>query len=63
MTDTLAKTLARTQADVVTHCTSSYFDRFEPQIIEILGAGLDIVSTAEELSFPWLAPRRKRRTH
>ena len=25
------------------------------QIVEILAAGLDVVSTAEELSFPWLA--------
>ncbi len=62
VTDTLAKTLERTQADVVTHCTSSYFERFEPQIIEILGAGLDIVSTAEELSFPWLAHAQEART-
>ena len=47
--------LARTEADVVIHTTSSYFDLFKDQIIEILGAGLDVVSTAEELSFPWLA--------
>ena len=47
--------LARTEADVVLHTTSSYFDLFKPQILEILEAGLDIVSTAEELSFPWLA--------
>ncbi len=51
----LAQVLARTQADVVLHTTSSYFDLFKPQIIEILEAGLDVVSTAEELSFPWLA--------
>jgi len=51
----LAQVLARTEADVVLHTTSSYFDLFKPQIIEILEAGLDIVSTAEELSFPWLA--------
>ena len=42
-------------ADVVLHTTSSYFDQFRDQVIEILEAGLDIVSTAEELSFPWLA--------
>ena len=42
-------------ADVVLHTTSSYFDQFKGQVIEILEAGLDIVSTAEELSFPWLA--------
>lgn len=51
----LAQALARTGADVVLHTTSSYFDLFKNQIIEILEAELDIVSTAEELSFPWLA--------
>jgi 4-hydroxy-tetrahydrodipicolinate reductase len=42
-------------ADVVMHTTSSYFDLFKDQVLEILDAGLDIVSTAEELSFPWLS--------
>jgi 4-hydroxy-tetrahydrodipicolinate reductase len=42
-------------ADVVMHTTSSYFDLFHDQVVEILEAGFDIVSTAEELSFPWLA--------
>ncbi|MFZ5917706.1 MAG: dihydrodipicolinate reductase [Chloroflexota bacterium] len=55
VTQTLAETLARTQADVVLHTTSSYFDLFKSQIFEILAAGLDVVSTAEELSYPWLA--------
>ena len=40
-------------ADVVVHTTSSYFDLFMDQVLEILGAGFDIVSTSEELSFPW----------
>jgi hypothetical protein len=51
----LAQVLARTEADVAIHTTSSYFDLFKGQIVEILEAGLDVVSTAEELSFPWLA--------
>ena len=55
VTKTLAETLARTEADVALHTTSSYFDQFKAQILEILDAGLDIVSTAEELSFPNLA--------
>jgi len=55
VTRKLAQVLEKTEADVVLHTTSSYFDLFKPQIIEILEAGLDIVSTAEELSFPWLA--------
>ncbi len=51
----LAEALDRSPAEVVIHTTSSYFDLFRDQILEILAAGLDIVSTAEELSFPWLA--------
>jgi len=43
------------RSGVVLHTTSSYFDQFKSQVIEILEAGLDVVSTAEELSFPWLA--------
>jgi hypothetical protein len=50
---TLELALARAGADVVIHTTSSYFDLFKGQILEILAAGLDVVSTAEELSFPW----------
>ncbi len=57
----VAEKLAQVQADadVVLHTTSSYFDLFRDQVIEILEAGLDIVSTAEELSFPWLAHPRE----
>jgi 4-hydroxy-tetrahydrodipicolinate reductase len=53
--ENLAQALASAEADVVLHTTSSYFDLFQEQVIEILEAGLDVVSTAEELSFPWLA--------
>ncbi|MBW2630168.1 MAG: dihydrodipicolinate reductase [Deltaproteobacteria bacterium] len=51
----LSLVLERTGADVALHTTGSFFDLFESQIVEILEAGLDIVSTSEELSFPWLA--------
>jgi 4-hydroxy-tetrahydrodipicolinate reductase len=51
----LADVLTKTSADLALHTTNSYFDLFKPQIIEILEAGLDIVSTSEELSFPCLA--------
>ena len=53
--ESLKKALAQAKADLVVHTTSSHFSAFLPQIIEILKAGLDVVSTAEELSFPWLA--------
>jgi 4-hydroxy-tetrahydrodipicolinate reductase len=51
----LQEVLARNRADVVLHTTNSYFELFKPQIIEILEAGLDVVSTSEELSFPWVS--------
>jgi len=41
-------------ADVVVHTTNSYFDLFADQVLEILAAGFDVVSTSEELSFPWI---------
>jgi len=53
--ETLGQLLARTKADVALHTTRSHFDLFQDQILEILQAGLDVVSTSEELSFPWLA--------
>jgi len=61
VTATLTEALAHTDADVALHATGSYFDRFKPQILELLDAGLDVVSTAEELSFPWLAHPDKAR--
>ncbi|MGD8966437.1 MAG: dihydrodipicolinate reductase [Anaerolineae bacterium] len=51
----LKQVLEHTQADVVLHTTSSTVRLIKPQIVEILEMGLDVVSTAEELSFPWLA--------
>jgi hypothetical protein len=52
--DKLSGVLEKMKADVVLHTTNSYFDLFMPEILGILEAGLDIVSTSEELSFPWL---------
>ncbi len=55
VSENLVQAMASTEADVVLHTTSSYFDLFKAQVVEVLEAGLDVVSTAEELSFPWLA--------
>lgn len=41
------------EADIIAHSTSSFFSIFKAQILEILESGFDIVSTSEELSFPW----------
>lgn len=49
----LAAVLSRGEADVVTHCTSSSLASIVPQLTAILEAGLPVVSTTEELSFPW----------
>ena len=51
----LAEALERAPAEVALHTTNSYFDLFKDQVIELLDAGLDVVSTSEELSFPWPA--------
>ncbi|GMR09508.1 MAG: oxidoreductase [Anaerolineae bacterium] len=47
------------EADIVVHTTSSFFPEFKPQILEILDAGYDVVSTSEELSFPWMTHREE----
>ncbi|HXM56820.1 MAG TPA: dihydrodipicolinate reductase [Candidatus Dormibacteraeota bacterium] len=44
-----------TGARVALHCTGSSLDRVAPQLVELAGAGLHVVSTTEELSFPWEA--------
>jgi 4-hydroxy-tetrahydrodipicolinate reductase len=42
-------------AAVALHCTGSSLDRVAPQIVELAQSGLDVVSTTEELSYPWEA--------
>jgi 4-hydroxy-tetrahydrodipicolinate reductase len=49
----LSDALAGAEADVALHTAGSYFDLFYDQIIELVDASLDVVSTAEELSYPW----------
>ncbi len=49
----LGAVLGRGEADVVTHCTSSSLASIVPQLQAILEAGLPVVSTTEELSYPW----------
>jgi 4-hydroxy-tetrahydrodipicolinate reductase len=39
--------------DVVVHCTGSHLDDVEPQILDALRHGAAVVSTCEELSYPW----------
>jgi 4-hydroxy-tetrahydrodipicolinate reductase len=39
--------------EVVTHATSSYMTTIYPQLVEILDSGASVVSTAEELTYPF----------
>lgn len=41
------------EADVVLHTTSSSLERVMPQLLECVGAGASVVSTCEELAYPW----------
>ena len=41
------------KASVAVLTTVSSLKRLEPQVVELARAGLHIVSTCEELSFPW----------
>ncbi|RMF93838.1 MAG: dihydrodipicolinate reductase [Nitrospinota bacterium] len=45
---------AQVKADVVLHTTASFLPRVYPQLIEILQAGMHVISTTEELAFPSL---------
>jgi hypothetical protein len=40
-------------ADIVLHATSSFLSIAEAQLLEISEHGLDVVSTNEELAYPW----------
>jgi 4-hydroxy-tetrahydrodipicolinate reductase len=57
ITDDLDGLFAKTNADVVFHQTSSSLKRVAPELIKILGFGVNIVSTTEELAFPFATQR------
>ncbi len=42
------------QGGVVLHATGSHFQEVLPQLTEVVRAGLSVVSTCEELAWPWL---------
>jgi 4-hydroxy-tetrahydrodipicolinate reductase len=48
-----AQTLAETKPDVVLHTTSSFLEGVREQLIGCLRAGAHVVSSTEELSFPF----------
>lgn len=58
VTDDLGAAIKKGRPDVVVHCTGSSLASVMPQLRAILKTRTAIVSTTEELSFPWhLSPR------
>jgi 4-hydroxy-tetrahydrodipicolinate reductase len=54
----LAKTLKSVKPDVVMLCTSSALATVAPQVEAVLKAKVPIVSTTEELAYPWFTQKR-----
>lgn len=46
---------SRIDADAALHCTRSSLAAVMPEILHLVRLGLDVVSTCEELSYPWVA--------
>lgn len=53
VTDDADALFSRIKADLVIHTTTSYLTGVYPQILKCLKAGLDVISTCEELSYPY----------
>jgi hypothetical protein len=54
ISDKVENVLKKTSPQVVTHATSSYMETIHPQIVEIIEHGANVVSTAEELCYPFI---------
>ncbi len=54
ITEDLADVAAAARGGVVLQATRSRFDEVLPELQEAVGAGLHVVSTCEELAWPWL---------
>jgi len=46
--------LSRVNADIVVHATSSFLKDVYPQLQEVIAHGVNVVSTCEELSYPYV---------
>ena len=57
-----AEAVLAAEADVVVHCTGSFLEDVAPQLQACLAAGKNVVSTCEELAYPfWQHPDLARR--
>lgn len=55
VSDDLDAVLSETDADIAVHTTSSYLRDAYPQIASIVKHGVNVVSTCEELSYPYVS--------
>jgi len=53
ISDDVNAVLSQTKPDIVLHTTSSWLKKVHEQLAGVIRAGINIVSTTEELSFPW----------
>ena len=54
ITDDAKGLLRRTKPDIVLHSTGSYLRDVKSQLFQIMDSGADLISTCEELSYPYL---------
>ena len=54
ITDDAEGLLRRAKPDVVLHSTGSYLKNVKSQLFQIMDSGADLISTCEELSYPFL---------
>ena len=58
ITDNVEETLEKTRPDIVVHATSSYLKQTISQISALVKLNVNVVSTCEELSYPYLSEPR-----
>ncbi len=54
ITDDAERLLRRAKPDIVIHSTGSYLQNVKSQLLQIMDARADLISTCEELSYPFL---------
>jgi 4-hydroxy-tetrahydrodipicolinate reductase len=54
VSDNVAQVLSQTKVDVVVHATSSFLKETYPQICGIIKQRVNVISTCEELSYPYI---------
>jgi hypothetical protein len=58
ISDDLDSALSKSTADIAIHATSSFLKDTYPQIASILEHGVNVISTCEELSYPYVSEQK-----